>query len=289
MPSLHLLVVLYKTSEKKSLTLVSLLSICTKLNLLINSHLTIWNNAYEFGLNDEKIMFPNFFSVKRIKSRNNEHLSVIYNKCTSKCKKFDAFCILDQDTILTESYFRELFVSINREKEIQCFVPLVYAKNNERLVSPGKLHLIKGKYWKKIKSGKIPSRNLLAIASGMVIRSSYLSDHTAPFDTRLNLYGIDTKFMIDYAKNNPFVYVLKVSLQHGHSSSEDEPVDMKIYRFLNWKCAWRIINSESYLKRWLYEIYAFYRSVLTAIRFRHLGFLRLGARTRHTDDLFNNF
>ena len=268
-----IVVVLYRLEENKSRTLTTLASIAYNTSLLSSSKLIIWDNSPETS--SDMIKFSGLADVKRRHTPENKSLSDIYNNCAKEYKDMDALCILDQDTTLNYTYFSELIDAIRIEQDVQCFLPLVRAGTTTQLVSPGSLNWIKGKYWTQPQEGRIASKNILAIASGMVVRASYLESKDEPFDVRLNLYGIDSKFMIDYAKDCPTVYVLKTCLNHGHSSHEKEPVETKLFRFLNWKYAWRIINSESIFKLLAYELYALYQSVRLAIQFRNIGFLRM--------------
>lgn len=270
---LNIVVVLYRMTESQSSTLCTLKHISASSHLLSGSRLIIWNNSPEAS--SEGGDFSGLGEVVRMHTPENRSLSSIYNYCAKKYEGVDGLCILDQDTTLNYTYFSELIDAIRIEQDVQCFLPLVRAGTTTQLVSPGSLNWIKGKYWTQPQEGRIASRNILAIASGMVVRASYLDSRDKPFDERLNLYGIDSKFMIDYAKDCPTVYVLKTCLNHGHSSHEKEPVETKLFRFLNWKYAWRVINSESIFKLLAYEFYAFYQSVRLAIRFRNIGFLRM--------------
>lgn len=225
--SLLILIVLYKQSLDESLTVQSLLKIK---NIANNSKLVIWDNSPEPQTEDAIIKINKIlnYEVLYINTPENVPLSKVYNTVINKNPYYDFLLLFDQDSFFTEEYFQKLNKYSEENKDINLFLPLI--KHNSFIISPGAFKYFKGKFWKKEKLGRLEAENILAIASGMAIRMSYLSKF-GNFDERLNLYGIDTNFMIRYWKQNKWLYVFNPVFKHDLSDFNKESKYIKNLRF----------------------------------------------------------
>lgn len=258
-PILNIVVILYRTAENRSATLSSLTNIAESTNILSHSRLTIWDNSpCPLGA---KIKFSGLKEVKRIYTTENKSLSSIYNQCAEESINMDALCILDQDTTVNLDYFIELQNVLFTKRNIQCFLPLVRANTTGSIISPGDFGKIRGGYWKKPRYGEILSSGILAIGSGLCVRTSYLIKYKPAFDERLTLYGVDSQFLIQFSKHEKFLYVLISQLFHGHSAHEKESWAKRWFRFRNWHTAWSIIHQEKSLYWFIFQLYSALRLI----------------------------
>ena len=262
-----LLVVIYKTSIKESKTIKSLLANKQYLN---NSKLLIWDNSpIPQEVNDEIITIEN---IEYVHTPENLALSVIYNRVRKSYENFDYIIILDQDTTFQNNFLPMLNKSIYENQDILLFLPLLVSHNI--IVSPGDYIVFKGKHWKEKKIGLIPSKNLVAINSGMVINFDYFKNKFAGYDERLNFYGVDIFFMLEFQKYNKNVFVIDYKIQHESALlDKNENIDVKIFRFNDLKYAWKILNNSNIFKKIVIYLYICYSSLKMAIIYKNIGFL----------------
>ncbi|MBB1464849.1 hypothetical protein H5300_16165 [Vibrio sp. SG41-7] len=146
----------------------------------------------------------------------NRSLSKIYNEFCMRHKSSAQYLLfLDHDTRLTYDYFNELLQCCS-EGVSQILVPKI--DYNNKLVSP--YFEISYKRFPYVSSlDKFLGRRLRAIGSGICIRNDVAS--RLPFDEKLNLYGIDTKFFIDYLIDNSRknIFIMNSTLEHDLSLS----------------------------------------------------------------------
>lgn len=219
------LVVLYKESLKTSKTISSFLN--SKVNFS-NIKLIIWDNS-PYKILDFDLLNKNQIQFEYEWTPENIPLSTIYNTVIETNKDSRLLFLFDQDSEFTELYFKYMYDSVRNEPNVKLFIPSVF--HNNKLVSPGRFGFYKGKYLKQINAGKNISKNLIAITSGMCIRFTTFSEDKVFFDENLGFYGIDTKFCLDYAKKNIYIYVINYSLNHNLSIfQEKEDINIKLKR-----------------------------------------------------------
>ena len=267
---LVILVVIYKTSLKESETIISLI----KANLdTFKTKVVIWDNSPNSAPSDVIAEISDQLpDLTYISSTENTWLSKVYNRFVSEFRA-DFFLILDQDTTIPQTYFEELKLKIINSPEVLLFLPIV--RNSGMVVSPGSFRTFKGKHWKSIRLGQIESKNTLAITSGMAISREYFTKYNYKFDERLSLYGIDTKFMLDFAKNELSLIILESELDHQTVLWSQPPAEVMLVRYKNLRNAWRIILSDRPINYILYRMFSIYSQIKLAFKYRDRRFLNL--------------
>ena len=214
-PSILVVVVLYKCSLAQSQTWNSLAS--SKGLPGERIRVLVFNNS-PTPLSDAEQNLINLFSHRSDYFHYPENISLakIYNLAIKKRDKEDFLLILDQDSQFDTNFFNEFKIKSTIHPEIDLFIP--YVIHNRKVVSPGNWLGYKGRYWKNLTTGKVDSKNLTAISSGMFIGFSYLTNDFSHFDETFSLYGIDTYFMQQYAKRRQYAFVLDyeaAEVEHG--------------------------------------------------------------------------
>lgn len=214
-------VVLYRELFSTAKTIRSLKDFC-QLNAE-KVHFVFWDNSPE-EMPKKEFAFVDALEYEYIHTPENKPLSKIYNIVADAFKEQELLFLFDQDSIITDEYFHKCMEASSRNNEIGLFIP--YIKYNDLVVSPGSFFIYKGRYWSKLRTGIISSHNVLAITSGMCIRMSCFGNGLK-FDEALTLYGIDSKFCIDYSKNYSQIYVIDYQLNHNLSKFNKEPSSIK--------------------------------------------------------------
>lgn len=265
-----ILIVIYNQKLDKS---PSYQSILDSMEYFKKSKLIIWDNSQE----NQKINIDtiNFFNqVEYIHTPENLSLSKIYNKVIQLNNGFDYMIILDQDSSFSKDYLLEIEKSINKNKDINLFLPIV--KSNNTIVSPGDYKIFKGSYWRKEIYGKINSKNILAINSGMVINFNYFKHTFVGYDERLNFYGVDTYFMFEYAKQNEYCYVLDYTFYHESALlDEDEDINKKLFRLKDLFYSWKITNENHIFNLFFVNIYILFKVLKLAIKHKDNTYFKL--------------
>lgn len=223
-----LVVVLYKESISSSQTLSSLSHNCSE--YINDLFLVIWDNS-PCKVNEEELKLLEKIYIRFAYHHTPENLALskIYNSVIQLYgKKNEALFLFDQDSYITADYFILMKESMQKNVDIDLFVP--YIQVDDQIVSPGKMGFYTGEYLKEKIVGRICSKNMIAITSGMVIRISLFYTQNIKFDENLSLYGIDTKFCIDYSERNDYLYVLDYQLEHSLSMFEPESNSVKMRR-----------------------------------------------------------
>lgn len=268
-PKLIVLVVLYKKTISASPTISRLL---LQNKDLFDLELVVWDNSPtpcpEAEVSQLSAVFDKF---QYISTPENVWLSKIYNRVLHS-NTYDYVLLLDQDSELPDYYFDKLSAAISAFPHISLFLPIVM--NNKKLVSPGSFVYFKGKHWKRIKTGLISSKNVLAITSGMVISIKVILNHQMKFDERLNLYGIDTSFMLSFSKFEKQLYVLRVKFDHDTVLWSNPSADVMLSRFRNLKGTWPKILSDRPLALALAYFYSKAVSLKLALKYQDVRFLK---------------
>lgn len=236
MEKIIFVVVLYKTHPQHSATLVSL-SQHSYAEFYIDPIFVVWDNS-SHGFGESSLDFmPG--RVKYYHSGLNEKLSSAYNKVVLDSSDMDWYVFLDDDSCVDESYL------ISLKSFFTSGVPVAVPKilHNGVIISPGAVRGVKGKLLPEFSlyTGVRSSKQLVAMMSGTVVSSSVFGSGVY-FDERLQLYGVDTRFFIDYSNVYSKIYVLDVVMTH-HSALRDEsmPVEEQVVRHRRLAAAWPII------------------------------------------------
>ena len=201
-------------------------------------------------------------------------LPIIYNSMAKKYLKSDndLLMISDDDTNYSNYNFEKLFGILKTSKnQSGIFIPQLYA--NDKLVSPGKRFLFKGKYIQSINDGLIKSRNILGMNSGLIISYNCFKKMPFLFDERLKFYGTDTDFFIRYEQYFDFIYVLPFKIDHDLSENNNN-VERTLFRFKDdsYAIKYSFTNSNILIKL-LLKIYIFYKGIKLALKHKKILFL----------------
>lgn len=237
---LTLLVVLYKQSIISSTTIKSFCENCTKYHE--NVKLIIWDNSPNEIENDFEILRKNNISYEYKHTPENTSLAVIYNYAIRNANTGDILLLFDQDSVIDNHYIDTVTEAVKNNANIALFIP--YIRYKDKYMSPGKFFIYKGKYISKLNLGVIESKNVLAITSGMAVRPSLLKKYNLFFDENLKLYGIDSKFCLDYSKVFKYMYVMDYNLKHSLSQFEKEKKEIKTMRLKSQMKAIRYITKK---------------------------------------------
>lgn len=269
------LVVLYGRDYSESVAITTILAAFDGMRVKgYSPKLYVWNNSPK---------------LSRILSRGdvvwldgqNCSLSVVYNTVTKVAFEGGAeFLMLsDDDTDYTSFDFisslcRISDVSSKKDEALGCFIPRIFS--NDRLVSPGKRFLFKGSLLDDIRTGTVPSKNLLAINSGTFITRACYEKMSPLYDERLNFYGTDTGFFIRYQKFYRYIYVLDSTIAHSLSSDTNESPERALFRWRDNIGAMSVIfENEALSFRLLMRVYYSVVKFKLFIKFKDWRFLKI--------------
>ncbi len=202
------LVVLYNLKPTQSQTLVGLRNLSPifddQLEIFVWINSPVWSQVNQNELTD----LLSEYSVSTMHTPENASLSHIYNSIFDKYSSFDRIFIFDHDTNPTEDYFNEVLSYARTSDDL--IIPQVFSEG--KLVSPGRRFLSKGYLKHSVSGGVQPSKNVLAINSGMAICPRVT--RSIRWDERLRFYGTDSYFMTQYERIENKLFVTNTKLDH---------------------------------------------------------------------------
>jgi hypothetical protein len=268
-PSTKVLVVLYKKHLRDALTIMSLMDVvgANKVSLHIR------DNSDERRITDADIteLRPYFHDVVVDWDGVNKSLSKIYNDVTDAMANCKWLVLLDDDTQLPNDFLISLAEAELDDIDIDIALPI--ARCGNLIVSPGHYGFVKGKHWTQVQRGVISSADIVAISSGMAIKQRYLAEFPRPFDERLNFYGIDTRFCLDYRKRRPSIFVTSATLEHDSALWKPQDPEERIRRFKSLRRSWRTIHADNIVERAAVTMLSVMISVKRAITYRDARYL----------------
>lgn len=213
MPALDIFVVLYRCDPEAAETLVTLSRIDFQA-LGIDVEVHIWDNARAIPAPPNPHFLP--FRWRYLASPGNEPLSKVYNVLVSESTR-QHVVIFDQDSSVNAAFFEKLAESLGKvELRADVFLPVI--RHDGHLISPGRLRWIKGQALRSVTADAMLPTDFTAMMSGMCISRTFLAKLAPqPFDERLRLYGVDTRFCRDLARHNARAYLHGAEL--GHESA----------------------------------------------------------------------
>ena len=269
MNRLLIIIVLYECKVKEALSYISLLNSSEHLS---ESKLVLWDNSPLIQSITNDISSLKY--VEYIHAPENISLSKIYNRIIQENEDYDYMIILDQDSSFSGDYLEKLNMATIKHPYINLFLPLI--KSGQTIVSPGDYQIFKGRYWKKERFGIMNAKHILAINSGMAINFNYLKNIYKGYDERLRFYGTDTSFMLEYTKENDFLFVIDCIFQHKSALLDrDEDINMQIFRLNNLFSAWRIIHEYKVFNLILIHIYILISTFKLVIKYRNIKYFKL--------------
>jgi len=273
MIKLKILVVLYNKLPIESQTLNSFIKFKEKLSKF--SELIIWDNSDKYLNSSQLAVIKDIFLPLQFEYKANginTSLSKIYNNVIRTINEDEFLVIFDHDSTVELSYFINLIDSINANPDINLFLPIVNCNN--QIVSPANLWYFKGSYWKIAKYGKIYTKGITAINSGMVMNGKYLKTKFVGYDEDLKFYETDNDFMNKYSEDNDFLYVVDSHINHSLSIYEESSLNDKLFRYHSAKDGCLIHLKKRNLVIYVIALlYYFALSIKYAIKYHSFRFL----------------
>ncbi|WP_339835464.1 hypothetical protein [uncultured Maribacter sp.] len=265
-------IVIYKEKLTSSSTLISMVAIADYLND-VRARIVIWDNSPEIQSDIELKNLKKFNNIIYKHTPENLSLAKVYNSIYSNNIKFDLLFLFDQDSHIDLNYFSKIIEAKVKNPNVNLFLPII--KSKDLIVSPANRYYVVGRYWKKEKTGLVNAHEKLAITSGMAISEEYLVGNHPCFNEDLNLYGIDTDFMIQYEKQNKYFFVVDYVMEHHLSFFEHESIEKKYLRFKDHKeSILKIFKKESRLQYFLARIMLFTSGIKLVVKHKDLIFLK---------------
>lgn len=210
-------------------------------------------------------------SIQYVSTPENIGLSKIYNIVIADyLSENEYLLLLDQDSVLPSDFLSIASDAISDYPGVDLFLPMIKAGHN--WVSPLSYFFGWGRYWKVPKHGLMKSSGISAINSGMIISSRYLLGKIN-YDERVDFYGTDTQFMVDYCAVRPHLFVMSVKIEHDLSFFSDD-IQTKARKFKKMRMAYRFIYEDrSFVQRSFINLVMLLVSLTYAFRYRDWHFL----------------
>ncbi len=226
---LVLLIVLYNQDLESSESLKSFLRYKDRYSGIIK--LCIWDNS-PIPMLDKEVLNNIYANSAYYHYPTNAPLSFAYNRIADNNKDSDYIMIFDQDSMITSEYVDKVLYGIEQCPDINLFIPRII--HNGTVLSPAKRYLHRGKFpYETNIHGIISSKKFIGIMSGMCVRINLITNRIVRFDENLRLYGIDSKFSLDYSRRMSNLMVIDHTLGHNLSIFEEEDIETKKKRFIS--------------------------------------------------------
>lgn len=209
-------VVLYNTKFSESDTIRSLHK--SALNINKDISLLVYDNSNESQFDYCEQEFPRF-KVRYILDKTNQKVSKAYNECAYIYKdKKKWMLLLDQDTMLSEDSLAKYISAIN-DAECTIYVPKIFEKNTNRLISPARYICKRGFRLQnsELTLGISPSRRKSFINSASLVSIKEFLD-IGGYDEKLFYYS-DHEFFQRFSKKNKVYFLIDLKVFHELSSS----------------------------------------------------------------------
>ena len=257
-------VVLYRMRVDEAPTLRSLRRAA---DALVDSTVMVWDNGPEpqdLAASSDTSAGA-FGALRYVHAPHNAGLPEVYGTAIELSAGHDVLVWLDQDTEVPADYFTAVRRALAEHPDCAVFLPLV--ESHGRIVSPGDYHWVKGRQWRIPRTGRLPSRGLTAVNSGMAVRRSYLKEEFGGYDPRLRFYGVDTAFMLDHARRRSTLVVLDCRL--GHASAlldRTAPPADRVRRHAALYEAWVTLHRSNPVRRAAVAAYVMYVGLRESLR-----------------------
>lgn len=231
----------------------------------------IWDNSADcFGI--DSLAFMKLPSSYRHSGKNSS-LAEAYNSVIKIDSSANYYLILDDDSVITQEYLEALVTFVNTGKKLA--VPKIF--NSGKLISPGKINGVRGAELSvdSLQEGDNQITSFTAMMSGTIINRDVF-DFGIQFDERLTLYGIDTKFFLDFQKKFTGFYLMDVSLDHDSALRNDDLlIGNKLSRLSNlFKSRYIVFCDVSFFRSKL-AFYIAAASLKLAVKKREIKYLSL--------------
>jgi hypothetical protein len=205
--SIQIVIVLYKIKLEDSLSYKTL---CNYISVLsFNYELLIYNNSPEFYIEEKE----NYFVMN---AEYNKMLAGAYNFALQRAIKNNRnwLLLLDQDTYLSEEYFKQLNLSLNNNENVAAIIPKL--QSSQIHLSPKSCCSLIG-HWGKMSNlqtkGIIKNKTIQAFNSAALISVQSLQK-IGGFSLDFPLYELDYWVFYHLSKNKEQFYLMDVVLSH---------------------------------------------------------------------------
>lgn len=181
-------IVVYNKKVEESITCKNIMRTCQEsVEILIVDNSTNDFNNREYCINK---------GIRYISMDGNKGLSKAYNAAIDACKDKDVIILFDDDTEVTEEYFREVHKYLQKYPEVDIFAPTIYGQDGV-IYSPNKYNFMRNNFISSMNM-EIPQDKFNAIASCLVIRMRVFENYR--FNEKLFVDQVDQNFFYDQRK-----------------------------------------------------------------------------------------
>ena len=266
-------VILYNSQISDSITLKSLAFFAPEISNLGLKEIVIWNNgSHSLSLSAScyqilATLHSLGIAINLQECLANAPLSHIYNRHTNSQ---DYGLVFDDDTALTAEYIEDLKAFISSETQI--FIPTIYANN--AIFYPYLNGQLATGHQQKLFTGEVAS-----ITSGMCLSPSAIKSlqnrYAEVFDSRFNIYGVDTTFFLRTHKSGIRSYFIGGRVNHNLSRATENHTAIAQFRYEERLCD-MVLQIRRYLSFKTIKYFKIFLSRYTLKRF--LANLPLGMR-----------
>lgn len=148
-----------------------------------------------------------------VSNTSNPGLSKAYNEACQYAENhsYDWLLLLDQDTTISDDAILKYLNEIDNGKEYNMFVPKVKVEGRGYM-SPCIFKHKRGRFMNDFPSGKIETKNITVINSGLLIRVDSFKE-CGGYDNDVYLDFSDHDFFYRFKKLNPYIYVIDTEFQ----------------------------------------------------------------------------
>lgn len=267
--SIFAVIVIYNINIKNSNSCNSLLQIGHKNILVLDNSTGDYNNRASC----------NQYGWHYINMHGNKGLSKAYNAAVGYLiNKTDYIVLLDDDTILSEDFFKALKQSIEVSPDAKIFLPTVKDEagilspcrvNEITLLSPCRLDNFDVSRIKTL--SEINEHNITGINSGMAISMDIFS--TYRYDETYFLDYIDHAFLRDMKKFGNKITTFPSILHQKYSGNDLSNVKNTLVRFKIFKKDFKYFHNKSLMERFKTSIFIIRYRLALCRRFKTFLFL----------------
>ncbi len=221
-------IVLYKNNLENSITIESIIT-----NYKHTIDLLVFDNSPQRQYNENVFSYKNL-NVFYFSDETNPGLARAYNYSLLEASKLSKkwILLLDQDTLFTEDYIKELY-SFDKDQigqDVVAIIPKVNSIDNpNKIISPAKMYI--GGVFKPInlRSG-VSFKPISAINSGCLINVDFLKSING-FKNNFQLDMLDHWYFREIYKTNKQVYLLNSTIYQSLSVSGNFEDNISIERY----------------------------------------------------------
>ncbi|MGI9552857.1 MAG: glycosyltransferase [Aurantibacter sp.] len=178
--------------------------------------------------------------------------------------------LLDQDTRLPNSILENYQQAINKNQNLNLFVPVLKLKN-DKIFSPSRYRYKRGFYLDSIKAGKHSLFRLAPVNSGIMVKVAAFLE-IGGYNEKVKLDFSDFQFVERFRKQHPDFYAMDVECMQDFSD-DDSSFESQSVRFKYFCEGARNIEGKS-IWDWLqYNAVVFIRAFRLSLRFGKPSFI----------------